>query len=56
MTQRRQHILEQLDAAGERTEAFFAALTPDQLQYPVYSDGARWSVRQVLAHLATIEK
>jgi hypothetical protein len=56
MTQRRQQIIDRLARGGSQTEALFAALTAAQLERPVYADGARWNVRQVLAHLVTIEQ
>ncbi len=35
--------------------AFFRALTTQQLEQTLYTDGACWSVRQVLAHLVAAE-
>ena len=56
MADRRKEISEALAAAAEETMEFYNALTPDQLQRVVYSEEVHWTVRQVLAHLVTIEK
>ncbi len=56
MADRRQAIITELEKAAEETVDFFAALTPAQLERPVYTDSIQWNVRQVLAHLVTIEK
>jgi uncharacterized damage-inducible protein DinB len=56
MADRKQAIIAELETAGEETAAFYAALSPDALERPVYTESIQWSVRQVLAHLVTIEK
>ena len=56
MADRKQAIITELGKAAEETVDFFAALTPAQLERPVYTDSIQWNVRQVLAHLVTIEK
>ena len=40
----------------EDTIAFFRSLSPDELSFQVYQDGAQWTVQQVLAHFITIER
>ena len=45
-----------LKTEGEKTADFFAALTPDQWNSLVYTEGAEWTVRNVLAHYVTAEK
>jgi hypothetical protein len=49
-------LAERLRAEGERTAAFFAALTGDQWQQVVYTEGAEWKVRDMLAHFVSVEK
>lgn len=49
-------LSERLKTEGEKTIAFFAALTPDQWQTLVYTEGAEWTVRNVLAHFVMAEK
>ena len=49
-------LAERLRADGERTAAFFAALTGDQWQQVVYTEGAEWKVRDMLAHFVSVEK
>jgi len=45
----------ELSAGGRETVSFFTSLKPDQLRTRVYADGPQWTVRQVFAHLVTIE-
>jgi len=47
---------ERLRAEGERIAAYFAALTGDQWEQVVYTEGAEWKVRDVLAHFVSVEK
>jgi hypothetical protein len=56
MAARKSEIMEALSSAADETVQLFVKLTPEQLQTPVYSEEVRWTVRQVLAHLVTIEK
>ncbi len=49
-------LAEKLKAEGERLAAFFAALHDDQWDTEVYTEGAVWTVRHVLAHLAMAER
>jgi hypothetical protein len=56
MVARQMEILAALRSAADETVAFFATLAPEQLQVRVYSAEVRWTARQVLAHLITIEK
>lgn len=56
MVDRRTEICAALAAAAEDTVTFYESLTPEQLQCVVYTDEVHWTVRQVLAHLATIEQ
>jgi len=53
---RKMELIESLWAGAEETVKLFATLTPEQLKMPVYSEEVHWTVRQVLAHLVTIEK
>ena len=49
-------LSERLKTEGEKTAAFFASLAADQWNDPVYTEGAVWKVRNVLAHYVTAEK
>lgn len=49
-------LAERLQTEGEKTAAFFAALSPAQWQAPVYTEGPTWTMRNVLAHFVTAEK
>lgn len=49
-------LSEKLLSEGERALTFFAALTPQQWDAPVYAEGETWTVRSVLAHFVTAER
>ncbi len=49
-------LAERLQTEGEKTAAFFAALSTAQWQTPVYTEGQTWTVRSVLAHFVTAER
>ncbi|GAB4526099.1 MAG: hypothetical protein Fur0018_11200 [Anaerolineales bacterium] len=48
-------LSQKLHAEGEKTLAFFRALGAEDWQRPVYSEGAEWTVRDILAHIASAE-
>lgn len=49
-------LAEKLRSEGERFVSVFAGLTADQWQAEVYTEGATWTVRNVLAHFVTAER
>ena len=49
-------LAERLKTEGEKTLAFFSALTPAQWQSVIYTEGAEWTVRSILAHFVTAEQ
>jgi uncharacterized protein (TIGR03083 family) len=49
-------LAEKLKAEGEKLAAFFAALDEHTWNAGVYTEGATWTVRAVLAHLVTAER
>lgn len=49
-------LAEKLKTEGERMTAFFTGLTDDQWGVDVYTEGATWSIRNVLAHFVTSER
>lgn len=51
-----QLLAEKLRSEGSGVHAFFAALTDEQWQITIYTDGASWTSRSVLAHLLTAER
>jgi len=55
MTDRRDAIAAELERNLDETVSLFRSLAPDELRTQVYSDGAQWTVRQVLAHFVAIE-
>jgi uncharacterized damage-inducible protein DinB len=49
-------LSERLLREGEKVRTFFRALSEEQFECSVYSEGADWTVREVLAHLVATEK
>ena len=49
-------LAERLKTEGDKTAAFFASLTVDQWKLEVYTEGEKWTIRNVLAHYVTAEK
>lgn len=49
-------LAEKLKEEGQKMTDFFAALTDDQWQVEVYTEGATWTVRMVLSHFVTSER
>ena len=56
MADRRAAIADELEKGLTETVAFFKLLSPAELRTQVYQDGAQWTVQQVLAHFAAIER
>jgi hypothetical protein len=56
MTDRRDEIAAELERGLAETVSFFRSLGPEQLRTQLYQDGAQWTVQQVLAHFAVIER
>jgi uncharacterized protein (TIGR03083 family) len=52
---RKTDIVDRLTAARDKTVHLFATRSPEQLHKTVYTEDVHWTVRQVLAHLITIE-
>jgi len=49
-------LAERLKKEGEKVVAYFAALTDEQWQSEVYTEGDTWTTRNVLAHFVTSER
>lgn len=56
MTDRRTEIIAKLENNLKHSISFFRSLSYDQLSVQLYTDGAKWTVKQVLAHFITIER
>ncbi len=50
------NLADKLTSEGERFIAFFGDLTDAQWQADVYTEGAVWTVRNVLSHFVTSER
>lgn len=48
-------LADALETEGEKTLAFFRALTPEQFTIQVYADGPAWKVHNLLAHFVDVE-
>jgi len=49
-------LAEKLKTEGEKTQVFFAALTPEQWQKTVYGEEGPWTARSILAHFVSAEQ
>jgi uncharacterized damage-inducible protein DinB len=49
-------LAEKLKSEGEKIVAIFSSLEDDQWQREVYTEGATWTIRNVLSHLVTSER
>jgi len=49
-------LADKLTSEGERFYSLFAGLTDDQWNLEVYTEGATWTIRNVLAHFVTSER
>ena len=50
------HLADRLTQEGDKTMAFFQAISPTGWDQLVYNEGARWNVQQILAHFVATEK
>jgi hypothetical protein len=50
------HIRKRLRDEGEKTTAFFEALSPEDWERQVYTTGSGWRVGDILAHFISAEK
>lgn len=56
MSNRQDLIIKRLTEEGQKTVAYFAALTPGQLQQQVYLTGPTWRAHDILAHFVSAEQ
>lgn len=49
-------LADRLRKEALKTEGFFSNLQAEDWQVPVYTEGTRWTVREVLAHFVTSER
>lgn len=55
MTDTPEHLAERLNDEGQKALEFFRSLSPADWEKQVYTEGARWQLRQVLAHFVSSE-
>jgi hypothetical protein len=48
-------ITKRLKEEGDKTLAFFRALTADQWSLQIYTDGSGWTIREIACHLLNVE-
>lgn len=56
MPNRQDLILKRLHEEGQKTAAYFGALTSEQFLQQVYTTGPLWRVRDLLAHFVSAER
>ncbi len=56
MTDTPAHLVERLSSEGEKIASTLSSLSPEQWEQALYTDGACWTVRQVLAHFVASER
>lgn len=49
-------LAEKLQAEGQKLYTYLSTLSDAQWQTSIYTEGAEWTVRSILAHLVTAEK
>lgn len=49
-------LAEKLKSEGEKFVGIFSGITDDQWKAEVYTEGATWTIRNVLAHFVTSER
>jgi uncharacterized damage-inducible protein DinB len=49
-------LAEKLKSEGEKFVSIFTGLTDEQWQMEVYTEGATWTIRNVLSHFVTSER
>lgn len=55
MSETPERLASRLAEESQRTQQFFGALSPEQWGRTLYTDGAQWTVRHVLAHFTVTE-
>jgi len=55
MSNRSQYLCKRLRSSAEKSQAFFDELTPEQWTQQVYTEGASWTISQILAHYVMAE-
>ena len=55
MSETPERLASRLAEEGQKTQQFFLELTPVQWERTLYTDGAQWTVGQVLAHFVITE-
>ena len=56
MSETTSFLADRLIAEGEKMTEFFRSLSDDQWRTEVYTEDAKWTIRNVLAHLVTAER
>ena len=56
MNEELDHIRRRLSDEGEKTVAYFEALSPEDWEQQIYQTGSGWNVREVLAHFISAER
>ncbi len=55
MSSKSEHLCKRLRSSAEKTQAFFQELTPEQWDEQIYTEGASWTISQIMAHFVMAE-
>jgi len=55
MSERSEHLCKRLRSSAEKPQVFFRELKPEQWSEQIYTEGASWTVSQIMAHFVMAE-
>lgn len=55
MSKRSEHLSKRLRSSATRSKDFFDALNPHQWDVEIYTEGASWTISQIMAHFVMAE-
>ena len=55
MSNRIEHLCKRLRSSAEKSQAFFQELIPQDWDEQIYTEGASWTIKQIMAHFVMAE-
>ena len=55
MSNRIKHLCKRLSRSADKAKAYFSGLSPEQMDQQIYTDGASWTINQIMAHFVMAE-
>ena len=55
MSNRIKHLCKRLSRSADKSKAYFATLSPGQWDQQIYTEGASWTIKQIMAHFVMAE-